>query len=76
MGPIQFIENKYLKSYQYWHMTNVDPPTPIKNRMAARPDALLTRPVSAVGTALAKRMIPMGILGPYCVNKNAGSNTR
>jgi hypothetical protein len=50
-------------------MTNVDPPIPIKNLMAASPPADLTRPIIPVGMAVQKRTIPMGILGPYLSTK-------
>ena len=37
----------------------------MKKRSTVSPDAVLTKPVNAVGTALQNRMIPIGILGPY-----------
>lgn len=55
-------------------MTNVEPPIPMKKRMAANPSADVTKPVSAVGTALMKRIIPIGILGPYLSHKGPNRN--
>ncbi len=55
-------------------MTNVEPPIPMKNRMEANPSADVTKPVSAVGTALMKRIIPIGIRGPYLSHKGPSRN--
>lgn len=50
-------------------MTKVEPPTPMKNRNTDNPEAVLTKPVNAVGHALQKRIIPIGIRGPYLSQK-------
>ena len=54
-----------MREVQYWHMTNVLPPKPMKNRRTASEVALLTRPVQAQGILAKHRMILMGILAPY-----------
>ena len=45
-------------------MTKVDPPRPMKKRMAASCVAFLTRPVNAVGIDAAIKINPMGIRAP------------
>ena len=62
------------ETYQYWHMTNVDPPIPMKNLNTVKPVALFTNPVSAVGHALQNKMIPIGILGPNLSQKGPSTN--
>ena len=47
---------------------------PMKNLKAVNPVAPLTSPVKAVGTALQKRMIPIGIRGPYMSQKGPNKN--
>jgi hypothetical protein len=45
-------------------MTKVEPPIPMKNLKIASPEAVLTKPVRAVGIALRNRMMPIGNRGP------------
>lgn len=49
---------------QYWHMTKVDPPRPMKKRVAARVAAELTRPIQAQGIDAAIKTIPIRIRAP------------
>lgn len=46
----------------------------MKNRMTIKPVEEFTRPVIAVGMALHKRMIPIGIRGPYLSQKGPNRN--
>ena len=55
-------------------MTKVEPPIPMKKRKTVNPVALLTSPVKAVGIALQRRMIPIGIRGPYLSQKGPSKN--
>lgn len=46
----------------------------MKNLNTVNPVALLTSPVIAVGTALQKRMIPIGMRGPYLSQNGPNKN--
>lgn len=50
---------------QYWHMTKVDPPRPMKKRVTARVVALLTRPIQAHGILAAISTNPINTRAPY-----------
>mmetsp|Transcript_64841 Transcript_64841/g.173824 ORF Transcript_64841/g.173824 Transcript_64841/m.173824 type:complete len:207 (-) Transcript_64841:132-752(-) len=50
---------------QYWQGTKVAPATPIKSRRMARPVALLTNPVHAVGMEAKQRMSMKRTRAPY-----------
>jgi hypothetical protein len=50
---------------QNWHMTKVEPATPMKKRRIAKLRAELTKPVIAVGMEEKQRTTANEILGPY-----------
>mmetsp|Transcript_53970 Transcript_53970/g.161526 ORF Transcript_53970/g.161526 Transcript_53970/m.161526 type:complete len:201 (-) Transcript_53970:403-1005(-) len=54
-----------MRDVQYWHMTKVDPPMPMKKRRTARAVASSTSPVRAVGTEAKQRIKAMGMRAPY-----------
>ena len=65
-----------MRDVQYWHMTKVLPPKPMKNRMTASEVALLTRPVNAQGILAKHRIMLMGILAPYLSQRGPLMNRR
>mmetsp|Transcript_23246 Transcript_23246/g.65867 ORF Transcript_23246/g.65867 Transcript_23246/m.65867 type:complete len:217 (+) Transcript_23246:895-1545(+) len=50
---------------QYWHITKVPPATPMKRRSTARPVAVCTRPVHAVGMEAEHRTTANKMRAPY-----------
>ncbi len=59
---------------QYWHMTKVDPPRPIKKRVVARAPALFTRPMRAQGMDAPMRTQPIKIRAPNLSQRGPREN--